>query len=81
MMVFGTVRRRKAGFSANMEISYQIYMLALQQLNVTGRNTTLIESCRDGCVVPVLFASPGRNAEESTTEMLLVERGTGKSQR
>lgn len=63
-MVFGTLEdqalwtgflkgRRRAGFSANTEISYQAYVVVLQQLNVAGRNTMLIESCRDGCVVPV----------------------------
>ena len=42
----------------------------------------LIESCREGCVVPVLsICSTGCNAKKSTTEMLLVKSGKGKSQR
>lgn len=63
MMVFGVLedqalctdylkRRRKAGFSANTEIFFLLGLHGgLQQLNVTGRDTVLIESCRDGVVV------------------------------
>ena len=62
MMVFGMLEdralwrdylkgRRKAEFSANMEIFLPGLHGGLQQLNVAGRNTMLTESCRDGVVV------------------------------
>lgn len=75
--------RLSEGDEESWVLSYVEIMLAglrggLQQLDMAGGTPKRLQRC---CGGSVLFAPLGHNAEESTTELLQVKRGTEKSPR
>lgn len=61
---------------SSVEIILAGFHGGLQQLNMAGGTPKKLRRC---CGGSVLFVPLGHNAEESTTKMLQVKRGTEKS--